>query len=82
MSTSDVVVLALLFGLAIGALAAALALLLAGPAAAWAQHDPDQLVMGVRAPIVTLDPAVSGLGTMHGYYQNIFDSLVMHDARA
>ncbi len=63
-------------------LAAALALLLAGPAAAWAQHDPDQLVMGVRAPIVTLDPAVSGLGTMHGYYQNIFDSLVMHDARA
>ena len=63
-------------------LSAALALLLAGPAAAWAQRDPDQLVMGVRAPIVTLDPAVSGLGTMHGYYQNIFDSLVMHDARA
>ncbi len=63
-------------------LAAALAAaLLIGPAA-WAQHDPDQLVMGVRAPIITLDPAVSGLGTMHGYYQNIFDSLVMHDAQA
>ncbi len=63
-------------------LAAALALVLASPAAAWAQRDADHLVMGVRAPIVTLDPAVSGLGTMHGYYQNIFDSLVMHDARA
>jgi len=62
-------------------LATALAALLVSPAA-WAQRDPDQLVMGVRAPIVTLDPAVSGLGTMHGYYQNIFDSLVMHDARA
>ena len=63
-------------------LPAALAALLIGPAAAWAQRDPDQLVMGVRAPIITLDPALSGLGTMHGYYQNIFDSLVMHDARA
>ncbi len=36
--------------------------------------------MGVRAPIISLDPAISGLGTMHGYYQNISDSLVVHDA--
>lgn len=63
-------------------LPATLAALLVAPAASWAQRDPDLLTMGVRAPIVTLDPAVSGLGTMHGYYQNIYDSLVMHDPKA
>ena len=59
------------------------ALLLAAllPGAANAQRAPDHLVMGVRAPLISLDPAVSGLGTMHGYYQDIYDSLVMHDAK-
>lgn len=51
------------------------------PATAQAQGTPDHLVMGVRAPIVSLDPAISGLGTMHGYYQNIYDSLVRHDSK-
>lgn len=60
-------------------LTAALLGLLAAPTAQ-AQRSPDNLVMGVRAPIVSLDPALSGLGTMHGYYQNIYDSLVMKDA--
>ena len=53
----------------------------AWPGMAQAQRGPDQLVMGVRAPIVSLDPAISGLGTMHGYYQNIYDSLVQHDSK-
>lgn len=39
-----------------------------------------QVVFGVRAPIVSLDPALSGLGTMHGYYINIYSSLVQLDA--
>ena len=49
------------------------------PITAQAQRAPDHLVMGVRAPIISLDPALSGLGTMHGYYQNIYDSLVMRE---
>ena len=65
--------------------AAYAALLTAGiataPGTARAQRSPDQLIMGVRAPIVSLDPAISGLGTMHGYYQNIYDSLVRHDSK-
>ncbi len=60
--------------------AGVLAGLLAAPAPGLAQRGPDHLVMGVRAPIVSLDPGISGLGTMHGYYQNIYDSLVMRDA--
>ncbi len=38
--------------------------------------------MGVRAPIVSLDPALSGLGPMHGYYANIYDSLIGLDAQS
>ena len=46
-----------------------------------AQRTPGTLTMGVRAPIVSLDPGLSGLGTMHGYYQNVFDSLVVHGSK-
>ena len=60
--------------------AAFLATSLAGPAAA--QRDPDHLVIGARAPIVSLDPAISGLGSMHGYYRHIYDALVFRDARS
>ena len=51
------------------------------PAVAGAQ-DADRLTVGVRAPIVSLDPALSGLGPMHGYYANIYDSLVGLDDRS
>ena len=40
----------------------------------------DHVTFGVRAPIVSMDPALSGLGTMHGYYANIYSSLVRNDA--
>ncbi len=52
-----------------------LALALLAPVAARAQ-EAGHLSVGVRAPIVSLDPALSGLGPMHGYYANIYDSLV------
>lgn len=55
----------------------ALALLLASPALA--QRDPATLVVGARAPLVSLDPAISGLGSMHGYYRHIYDALVFRD---
>ncbi len=55
------------------------ALLVPGTAIA---QDADHLTVGVRAPIVTLDPALSGLGPMHGYYANIYDSLVGLDAQS
>ena len=42
----------------------------------------DHLTVGVRAPIVTLDPALSGLGPMHGYYADIYDSLIGLDAQS
>ncbi len=45
-----------------------------------AAQPADTAVFGVRAPIVSLDPALSGLGTMHGYYINIYSSLVQLDA--
>ena len=45
-----------------------------------AAQPADGLVFGVRAPIVSMDPALSGLGTMHGYYINIYSSLVQLDA--
>ena len=51
------------------------------PAMAAAQAD-DHLTVGVRAPIVTLDPALSGLGPMHGYYTNIYDSLIGLDEQS
>ena len=53
----------------------AFALALLAPSMAAAQ-DADHLTVGVRAPIVSLDPALSGLGPMHGYYNEIYDSLV------
>ncbi len=55
----------------------AAALLAPGVAAA---QDADRLTVGVRAPIVSLDPALSGLGPMHGYYANIYDSLIALDS--
>ncbi len=58
-----------------------LAAALLTPAAAHAQ-DTDHLTVGVRAPIVTLDPALSGLGPMHGYYADIYDSLIGLDAQS
>ena len=60
---------------------ALLALLAAGAPDACAQ-DAEHLTVGVRAPIVTLDPALSGLGPMHGYYANIYDSLIELDAQS
>lgn len=57
-----------------------LALLLGQPAQA--QRDPDHLIIGARAPIVSLDPGISGLGSMHGYYRHIYDALVLSDANA
>lgn len=63
----------------IGAVLAA-ALLAATPAAA--QRDPDHLVIGARAPVVSLDPAMSGLGSMHGYYRHLYDALVFRDPRS
>ena len=61
--------------------AALLAPALLVPGAARAQ-DTDHLVVGVRAPIVSLDPALSGLGPMHGYYADIYDSLVGLDEQS
>ena len=58
-----------------------LAAALLAPLAARAQ-DADHLTIGARAPIVTLDPALSGLGPMHGYYANIYDSLIGLDAQS
>ena len=58
-------------------LAALASLAVAAPAAA--QRDPDHLIIGARAPIVSLDPAISGLGSMHGYYRHIYDALVFRD---
>ncbi len=58
-----------------------LAAALLAPPAAHAQ-DADHLTVGVRAPIVTLDPALSGLGPMHGYYADIYDSLIGLDAQS
>ena len=58
-----------------------LAAALLAPLAARAQ-DTDHLTVGVRAPIVTLDPALSGLGPMHGYYTDIYDSLIGLDAQS
>ena len=49
---------------------------------ALAQSDADHVIFGVRAPILTLDPALSGLGTMHGYYDNIYSNLVSLDAQS
>ena len=63
----------------IAAAAAMAAALVSTPSQA--QRTPGVLTMGVRAPIVSLDPGLSGLGTMHGYYQNVFDSLVMHGSK-
>lgn len=51
-----------------------------GPALA--QRDLDHLVIGARAPIVALDPAISGLGSMHGYYRHIYDALVFRDPKS
>ena len=62
------------------AAALALALGLSWPAAAQ-ERGPDHLVIGVRAAIVSLDPAFSGLGSMHGYYRHIYDALVFRDAQ-
>ena len=59
--------------------AALLAAGLLSPALA-ATQPADTVVIGVRAPIVSMDPALSGLGTMHGYYINIYSSLVQLDA--
>jgi peptide/nickel transport system substrate-binding protein len=59
--------------------------LLLSALAAWpasAQRDPDHLVVGARAPIVSLDPAMSGLGSMHGYYRHIYDALVFRDPKS
>ena len=61
--------------------AALLVLPLMAPPAARAQ-DADRLVVGVRAPVVSLDPAISGLGPMHGYYANVYDSLIGLDAQS
>ena len=61
-------------------LAGLLALLALAPAAA--QRSPDHLVMGIRVPIVSLDPAISGLGAMHGTYRHIYDALVFRDANS
>ena len=47
-----------------------------------AQDAGTPLMFGVRAPILTLDPALSGLGTMHGYYDNIYSNLVQLDAQS
>ena len=47
-----------------------------------AAQPADTVTFGVRAPIVSLDPALSGLGTMHGYYINIYSSLVQLDAQS
>ena len=58
-----------------------LAAALLAPLAARAQ-DADHLTVGVRAPVVTLDPALSGLGPMHGYYADIYDSLIGLDAQS
>ena len=58
-----------------------LAATLLAPLAARAQ-DIDHITVGVRAPIVTLDPALSGLGPMHGYYTDIYDSLIGLDAQS
>ena len=58
-----------------------LAAALLAPLAARAQ-DASHLTVGVRAPIVTLDPALSGLGPMHGYYAEIYDSLLGLDAQS
>lgn len=58
-------------------LLALLGALLTGPAGA--QRDPDTLVLGARAPIVSLDPGISGLGSMHGYYRHVYDALVFRD---
>ena len=58
-----------------------LAAALLAPLAAAAQ-DASRLTVGVRAPIVTLDPALSGLGPMHGYYAEIYDSLIGLDAQS
>ncbi len=56
------------------------AVLLASPARA--QPAADHVAIGVRAPILSLDPALSGLGTMHGYYDNIYSNLVQLDPQA
>ncbi len=58
-----------------------LAAALLAPFAARAQ-EADHLTVGVRAPIVSLDPALSGLGPMHGYYADIYDSLLGLDAQS
>ena len=54
--------------------------LLASPAQA--QRAPDHLSIGIRVPIVSLDPAISGLGAMHGTYRHIYDALVFRDANS
>lgn len=58
-----------------------LALMLAGTPA-YAQRAPDHLTIGIRVPIVSLDPAISGLGAMHGTYRHIYDALVFRDANS
>lgn len=60
---------------------ALLALPLLLPAASWAQgaRGPDHLAIGIRVPITSLDPAISGLGAMHGTYRHIYDALVLRD---
>ena len=64
----------------LAALAALAQPALAQPAGA--QAPADSITFGVRAPIISLDPALSGLGTMHGYYENIYSNLVQLDAES
>ena len=52
------------------------------PALQPARAQTDAITFGVRAPVLTLDPALSGLGTMHGYYDNIYSNLVSLDAQS
>lgn len=62
------------------ALALALCFIVSGSALAGAAGgDPDRLLVGVRAAILNLDPSVSGLGSMHGYYRHLYDVLVLPD---
>ena len=52
------------------------------PLAPTSAQTANKVVFGVRAPILSLDPALSGLGTMHGYYDNIYSNLVQLDERS